>query len=138
MRNPNLFAYLSTVPAVTAIAAQRIHPDKIPQHDLDGPVRVPAVVYARSSVEEQMTFCGPDDLVRITMSVDSYALAYDDAEALADAVRKALVGFSGQMGPVLVNALQPDTESVPGPDPEPGLFRVYQSFNIWCREAPVS
>lgn len=135
MKSPNLNAYLTAVAPVAAIAQTRIYPDKIPEHVYEETTRMPCAVYSRSSVERQMLFCGVDALAKFVIQVDSFAPRYDDAEALADAIDKALVGFSGVMGDMIVNAVQPDTESQPGPDPEPGLFRVYQSFNIWCREA---
>lgn len=146
MRTPYLSPFLAANAAVAALAGDRFYPDKIPQQAIDDPnTGTPCIVYARTDVEEQMLFCGADDLVRVVMQVDAYALSYDDAEALAAAVRDALMprapatgmrtGYAGPMGPVVVQTVTPDTESVPGPEPDPGLFRVFQSFNIWCREA---
>jgi hypothetical protein len=134
VNNPNLSVYLAGVPAVRELAGNRIYPDKIPQHVMDDPASQPCVVYSRAHVERQLLFCGVAPLASIIMQVDSYATDYDDAEALGNAVEKALLGFHGPMGPVFVDTILPDTESVPGPEPEPGLFRVYISLTIWCRE----
>jgi hypothetical protein len=145
MSGPNLSAFLTNMAAIQAIAGTRIYPDKSPQHVYDeDAASQPYAVYQRSNVESQVLFCGIDDLQRFTMQIDTYAADYDNAEALANAIRDALlpknaagirVGYAGPMGGVTVQTIQPDTESVPGPDAEPGLFRVSQSFNIWCREA---
>jgi hypothetical protein len=57
----------------------------------------------------------------------------DDAWALAKALRKALVDFTGNFGEVAIDTVHL-TNEFPMTDPEPGIIRIVQLYNIWYQE----
>lgn len=128
-----LFAYLSQVADVqaiiTAAGKTRLYPLVIPQQG-----HAPCGVYQISGVERSQTYCGTIGLVRSSVQLDSYGRTYDDAIALARAFRLALTDFAGMMGDVDVRNCVMEVES-DFEEPEPGLYRRYQSWLIWHIES---
>lgn len=109
----------------------RVFPQVIPQKVPGGAWQVPAVTYERRAVARSVTYCGTIGLVRTTMSLDCYALTYDDAHELASAVRSALIDYKGTLGGIVdVRHASLETE-FDVQDFEPGLYRVSQSWNFW-------
>jgi hypothetical protein len=129
MIEQGLFAYLSSVPEVQALIGAaplcRLYPLLLSQAD-----HTPAGVYQLASVDRGRTYCGTDKLIYSTMQLDSYGRRYSDACTLAAAFRVALLDFAGMMGTVLVRDCALLSES-DFEDPEPGLYRRYQSWGIW-------
>ncbi len=62
-----------------------------------------SVVYHLVSSIPGHTMDGPDTLITPTLQVISYGASDFDAETLSDAVRKALNGFSGTVGDVVIS-----------------------------------
>lgn len=130
MIEEGLFWYLASVPQVqgiiTAGGITRLYPLMIPQNGKE-----PCGVYQITTPQRGRTYCGTDKLIYSTVQLDSYGRTYLDACTLAKAFEVALLDFKGMMGAVLVR----DTELLGGPDdfedPEPGLYRRYQSWGIW-------
>lgn len=127
--------HLRNAPAVSEKVGTKVHPIVIPQQVLSGAVRVPAVVYSISGVERAVSYCHTIGLIRTGMTIDCYAARYDDARALASAVREALVDYRGPMGtpPVPVRTANIETE-FDLLDIEPGLYRISQQWSIWHEE----
>lgn len=126
---PNLFAYLTSVSEVTALAGQRIYSQRAP----DG-ARGLYVVYQRSGRAGESTFCAPDDLVGGDYQVDVYGRDDQAVVTLARAIRRAMVETRvAQMGAVAVKKvfLVNDFDSV---DPDPGLCRRTQLYTVWYAE----
>lgn len=115
----------------------RVYPGVIPQKKPRGPAQTPCVVYELRSVDRQVKYCGTDGLVRSIMTLDCYAVTYNDAKILAKAVYDSLRDFRGEMGPVggrvFVKTANLETE-FDVQDFEPGLYRVSQSWSIWHAE----
>lgn len=112
-------------------APNRIYPLVIPQKVPHGAAQLPGVVYSITSVERQLTYCGTSGLIRTRLSVDCYDDNYDDARALAAAVRAVLLDFTGLLGGTEdVRHMALETE-IDLQDPEPGLYRVNQSWAVW-------
>jgi hypothetical protein len=112
-------------------APDRVYPLVIPQKKPGGAAQVPAVVYSVSATERQKLYCGTDGTVRTRLSLDSYATTYEEARALADAVRGVLEDFRGLLGGTLeVQDATLETE-IDLMDIEPGLYRVSQSWAVW-------
>lgn len=129
MIEQGLFAYLSTVPDIQALIGVtpicRLYPLVIPQHG-----HSPCGVYQLSSVDRGRTYCASDKLVMATVQIDSYGRTYADAIVLARLFRVALLDYKGMMGAVDVRdcALLQESDFE---EPEPGLYRRYQSWAIW-------
>jgi len=121
----------ATYLAGLAGAPNRIYPLMIPQKVPGGAPQLPAVVTALTSVERQVLYCGTSGLVRSRVNLDCYALTFDEAKELADAVRQVLQDFNGMLGQILdVRNAAMDTE-IELVDIEPGIYRVSQSWAIW-------
>lgn len=125
---PNFFAYLVTVPAVTDLVAHRIYHNRAPEGARDT-----YAVWQRPGGQRQPMFCGTDDTVGGEYQVDIYS--YDDVKCLnaARAIRDALIDHAGPMGSVNVKKilLTNDFDSV---DPDPGLNRRTQFYTVWYAE----
>ena len=133
MNVPNIHAYLTTVADVTAVIASRVYPLQIPQHQPGESPKLPCVVYNRIGSARQQTTCGTDSLVEATYRIDCYSSRYWEAEALASAVREAMVDYSGTMGDVrVINCfLDQDFGFI---ETEPGLYGITQTYAIWYVE----
>jgi hypothetical protein len=87
----------------------------------------------RATSARQVLFCGTDKLVDAQMQVDSFAISGEDAWGLARALRLLLVDFSGMMAATFVDHCTLANE-FPLIDPDPGIIRVTQLYNIWYVE----
>lgn len=127
MFQTDLYSHLAGDEGIAALAGIRVFPLIMEQ-----PAKVPAVVYTQTGRNGDQTMCGPGGLVNVLFMIDSYAKSYEAAHALADAVQTSLDNFRGMMGdtPIASIALESETDLT---DPDPGLFRVSQTFNIWHR-----
>lgn len=131
---PNLFVFLTQTPAIAALVGDRVYAELIPQHVFEGVRKMPCVVFRRDGGVRQVKFCGTDRLVQGQYQVDAYALTYEEKCELADAIRRRMVDYSGPMGSVTVNQVTLASDPDVGPDPEPGLYRRMQLFQIWYVE----
>ncbi len=134
MSEPNLYSFLKDGPEVSALVANRIYLQMIPQHVWTDPPKMPCAVYSRIGAGRQPMLCATDNLVQATYQVDSYAIKPETAVAVARAIRRRLVDYSGPMGDVVVKAVRLETDSDIGPDPTPGLFRRMQQYTVWYAE----
>ena len=113
---------------VASVVGQRVYPLVIPQGGA-----MPCIVYAKQGRQVQQVFCGEDGLRRTMLEIDCYALVYDDAVGLANAVAAALRDFSGAMGATRVPRVFLENE-IDLSDVEPGLYRQSQTWAVWHRE----
>lgn len=134
MNEPNLYEYLRDGAAVAALCGDRIFAGLIPQHDYADLSRMPCCVFQRVGGARTQRICGQDRLVTGTYQVDSYAPKFEDAVALADAIRRRLVDYLGPMGSVSVKGVFLDADFDAGPEPEPGLYRRSQTYSVWYSE----
>lgn len=123
-----LFAFLSADTAISAIVADRIFP-LMQRGDAQ-----PSLVYSRVAAQRTQRLCNTTDpALRGAFQIDSYAKTYEEVKELADIVRQTLVDFAGDMGGTHVSTVILDTE-IDMLDPEPGLYRVLQTYFIWFVE----
>lgn len=134
-------AFLLASPDVFAIVRDRVYPAPAPQN-----VASPFVTFSRITAERNYTIYGPDRLTGALLQIDcwsdapEYQGSYRIAKQLGIAVRQALHGFRGMMGPVRIQ--ETDLEG------ERDLFeaqdhtrRVSFDFRFWYDEdegAPVA
>lgn len=125
MLEPALVAYLREhVPSV----GSRVHPGVLP----DPPV-LPAITYTRVSTRRPVTYDGPHGFVRTRMQLDVWAPSRSQARAVADELRRALLGYRGRMGETEV-AIPEQSIDEDLDEPEDGLARVMTEFIIWHEE----
>jgi Protein of unknown function (DUF3168). len=129
-----LVSILANNPGVADLAGDRVFPQIIPQEDFDGLSKKPCIVYQRTGVGRQQTLCGTSPTMSSVFSIDCYAQTYAGAEALANAVRTALVDYRGSVAGVRISTAILDNE-IDLLDIEPGLHRVSMTFTIW-HDAP--
>lgn len=135
-----LYARLASYSAVSALVADavspttyRIYPLVIPQHVQGEAAQQPSIVYSKDSVERQVLFIGTNNVVRVSFQIDCYAVSHIAALTLAAAVRSALLDYAGVSAGVVIRASSLENE-FSAVDPEPGLYRVVQSWSIWHEE----
>lgn len=124
----DLRAYILADPTVAALVGDRMYPLVIPQGSPQ-----PCIVYAKQGRDRQQLFCGEDGLYRTGVDIDCYAVIYDDAVTLANAVSARLKNFSGTMGTTRVPRIFLETEFDLS-DLEPGTYRQSQTWAVWHRE----
>jgi Protein of unknown function (DUF3168) len=118
--------YLISDSGINAIVGDRVYGLIAPQKVLP-----PFLVYLKvGDYPIAAGYCGPDAARHCVFQFDSYAKSYLGALRLAEAVRTALVGFTGTIGDTRIAFVSMETE-FHAPDPEPGLFRVSNTFEIW-------
>jgi hypothetical protein len=126
-----LYTYLKSVGGVIAIAGDRVFPQVIPDQVYDEASKRPCVVYSVEDTERNETFCATQALRKSRVSIDSYARTYEDAETLADAVRTAVIDYSGYMGSTYVERCFIENDFDVAPDIDPGIFRNRLILGIW-------
>ena len=83
----DFYALLTGSAGVTALVAQRIYPDAMPEK-----CAYPAVVFTRSSTEPVYLISGGMAAAEISLSVGCWAETRTQADQVADAVQAALIG----------------------------------------------
>jgi hypothetical protein len=134
-----LFAELQDNAAVAALVGEesdaRIWRSMVPQRlEFGGEDRLPCVVLNVGSLSRQVANCGTVATVEARVQIDCYSADHDEAWSLAAAVRSALLDFRGMLGGALrvrAASIESETEIL---DPEPGVYRVMQSWQIWHKE----
>lgn len=85
-----IYGRLSAVAGVTALVSTRIYPDIAPQN-----ATFPYVVFQKLRTSPTDTKEGTSPLDKLLVQVDCYSNNYDNAHALAAAVRTALDRYAG-------------------------------------------
>lgn len=111
----------------------RIFPLLIPQHVRNEAKKVACIVYTVADESDGYTFCGEDGLTKVTYQLDTYAVTEEEAKALGRAVKRALSGYSGLMEGTQVSKIL-RVSKFNALDPDPGLYRVSQSFDVWFND----
>lgn len=100
-----------------------------------GKLRIPALLIRSIDVpDRQQVFCGTVGTLRATVTIDCYDASARGAWLVAGAVRGALLDFRGVMSGTLrvrIITLELETEL---DDPDPGLYRIRQSWAVWFTE----
>lgn len=124
----SLKSFLTGDADVGALIANRMYGMIRPEND-----PTPSIVYSRATTLRSQTMCKTDPKVRATMTVDCLAKTYLGAKKLARATGKALIDFAGDMYGTRVSTVILESE-IDLDDPDPGLYRVSQTYLIWFVE----
>lgn len=120
---------------ITTLITRRIFPQVIPQQKANGASQVPCITYEQTDYERGVSYCDVDRVVKRSMRLTSWSPKYDEAHALADAVKASITITSPTEfgGTVRVRAatLGPEFDVQ---DPEPGLHGVVQFWDFWHEE----
>jgi hypothetical protein len=111
----------------------RIFPLVMPQHEDGDLAQFPCLVLAKVGASRGVTKTATDNLVNSIYQLDCYALTYKEAVQLADSVREAIVDFNGTVSGHEIKTVNIDNESALT-DPDPGLYRVMQTYSVWHDE----
>jgi hypothetical protein len=123
-----LYSFLSSLSPT--LVGTRVYPMVIPESTRGDATKLPCIVYQRVGHNQPHDTCGAEGLAGTSMRIDCYATSYAASVTLADAVRVELAGFSGTMGSVRVSRINLESQ-IDLMDPEPGLYRVAQTYTIW-------
>jgi len=121
--------FLLAAPSIQALVGSRVY----------GILRepgaaLPAVMIQRSHTARQELFCGVSGLADASMQIDSYAINGEQVWALAKALRLLFKNLKKvRMGATLVDKMFLANE-FPMVDPDPGILRVVQLYNVWYLE----
>lgn len=130
LTEPNLGAYLLTIPEVTAICGQEIYKLRLPQQIDQARSIWPAVCWFRVGAARTKTFCGTDTVIQSQYQVDAYSADPDEPQALARAIRRALVDYIGLMGSCRINTISIANDYDFGPEFEPGIYRRTTTYTV--------
>ncbi len=122
-----LRAFLISEPAIAARVDTRVYPLMLPQRP-----RLPAITTTRVSAGGSHTTERRSDIDGPRIQIDSWAETYDEAFALADAIRDRLDGYRGPAGDVTIaGAFLADRRDFHEDAPE--CWRVSQDYFVWFR-----
>jgi hypothetical protein len=99
----DFYALLTGSAGMTALVAQRIYPDILPEK-----AAWPAIVFARQATEHDRLIDGTIAATRVELSVQVWAETRTSAAAVSDAIEAALVG-SEYMVLARADAADPET-----------------------------
>lgn len=114
----------STVKAITT----RCYPAKIPQDPT-----YPLILYYKVTGMRDHHLQGPSGLAHPRFQVEAWAITYDAAKALANAIRGALDGYTGTQGTVVIGSTIMESERDYYEDAV-SCHRVIMDFVLWHSE----
>lgn len=120
---------LEGTPPLTALVSSRIYPLRLP-HGVD----LPALTYRLVSAPRDQTQDGPSGLTMARVQVSAWATDYDQAKAIATAVRQGVQGYRGELQGVRVDSIRMINETDLD-DPEPGIYQIAMDFAVDHAEA---
>lgn len=93
MLTDGVVAYLNTQVSVTGLVGDRIAPPPAPENL----AQYPCIAYQQASYGAEITNDGPTGFSRARVVLDCFGIRKTDANAVADAVRKVLQAFAGDL-----------------------------------------
>jgi hypothetical protein len=123
-----IYSWLSDQSGITDIISTRIYPLFLPQD-----AAYPAIRYEMESADREQSYDGQGNFVGASFQIDSMATTHTSALALADAVKAALLNYSGFMGTISVNQAFLVAEG-DFYEEQLKVFRCSQSWLIWHYE----
>lgn len=125
----SLYAHLTSHPAVSAIAGDRVFPVLAPQRDPNAPLQ-PTLVFRLAARRDDIVLNGPMTMATTEWEIAALAADYDTVHELAETVIGALNYFKGQIGGgVRVEACTLQ-DAADMDEPDLGFFAVLLRFEI--------
>jgi hypothetical protein len=131
MLGPAIYSKLHGDTAVAAVVSDRIFPEDVPQT-----LRTfPLIVYTMGDAEHLSSYTGGTRLANRRVTIESAAMTYEAAQALADLVRLSIADQSGVWGGITVQGAfiesQSDAQQALVAGEDYNVFVIEQEFLIW-------
>lgn len=107
MIEAELFSYLQSEGAITALVGARIFPDAAPQT-----ATLPLIIYSKQSTDREITLKKAVGVCTARIQIDVYGSSRTVCENIIEAVRLITDGFHGNWGTTFVHLCKFDSESV--------------------------
>lgn len=128
MIDADLRSWVLARPEIAGKIGTRCYPMRLPQDAI-----LPALTYQTIAGSESITHSGGANLGRKRIQFDCWAVRYEDALALADAIRGAFSGVLTPMGGT-VSVAGRIINDMDVPEPEPALWRRMIEVGLWHTE----
>lgn len=123
-----IYTRLAAYGNLTALTSTRFYPVIVPQNPT-----YPLVTYQRTDGPREHCISEDSNAVCPTLQIDSWGKTYASAKAVATQVRAALQRWDDASAlPVVLDCLLESDED--NYEPDAGVFRVSQTWEIWHRE----
>lgn len=128
-----LRAALVSSTSVTTLVGTRIFPVLAPAS-----ASLPFVTWRRTAIDREQTLTAPMGVPRVSVDFSIYAVTYEQARDVADAMRVRLDGYGGTSDNTEVKQTSLENESddfvtLAGADMPP-VYQVTQSYDVWWQE----
>jgi hypothetical protein len=100
-----IYSILSGDSTVTGLVADRIDPNFVPQGK-----SMPAITYTQITGQRDTTMDGVSGLVDSRYQINAWGSTYASVEAVAEAIRGAMVDYSGTAGGKTISWIKLDNE----------------------------
>lgn len=118
---------------VSALVSSRVYPNITPQD-----AALPYLVIVRADTEHVESTSGSSGLARASIEVISFSDSYKEVKALAEAVRKALQGYTGAIGRDKIGGIHAGSETdgmgLQAEGGEKYVHWVSFDFSVWYNE----
>lgn len=131
---PALVEHLKQSSRVTALVAERIYPERLPESTSATPNTMPLITYQLLD-EPVITTHSNNNLFKAVVQIDAWGGGYKSAADVAWAVFYALQGYAGEMGELVTVGRVMRTSKRDASDPNVHLYRISQNFEINWKEA---
>lgn len=129
-----LMVYLEADAPLAALVGTRLYPNVLPQRNLT----LPAIVWQRIATTRVNSLSGPSGLATPRFQFTCWAATYAAAQAVAEALRTALDGYTGAAGAYTVSdAILEDEGDMYEPSiglKEKEAYGVRVDYTIWHPE----
>lgn len=122
MKDEAIYSLLTNDAGVSALVSGRVYPLGLPQNAVQ-----PCVSYSVSEEAEDETFDGQGGVSQADILIDCWATTYDEAQAVAQAVKSALQNNTGLVAGVNIQRLILE-RSLSVIEDDVDLYRTTQSF----------
>lgn len=136
MKSPEavLRAALVDAPETCLLVGTRIYPALAP-----AAASLPFVTYRRSGIQRDQTLRNPMGMPRVSVEFSAYAMTYNEAREVADAVRRILDGYGGTVNNTVVEQVSLENETddfvtLAGADLPP-VYQITQTYDIRWQES---
>jgi len=124
---------IEATPVLARLLGYRTYPVLAPMS-----ASLPFVTYQRALIERQQTLSVPTGVPRVSVEISTYAVTYEEAREVADALRAALDGWSGYAYGVEVKHVALETErdgfvQLDGSELPP-VYQITQTFDVAWQE----
>lgn len=133
-----VYHLLASTPLVAAIVGFNIFPVAVPKG-----AGIPFIVYRKANTRRDHTLGGPILMPEVGLQIASWAMTYEAAHELADAVRLSLNGYIGTLAGVTIHDMRLVSEVDDYLDPTavgaqlPPAYETRQLYQIRYTESAV-